>query len=91
MSGGHFNYVQYHLESIAEKLETLVKENVTEEGLGDDNGFPYSDDTIQKFKEAIHVLRLGYEMVDCIDWFVSGDTYENTFKAEWKEKVEGCK
>jgi len=90
MSGGHFDYKQYHIDDIVREIEALIEKNDSKE-LGE-HGYPvsrgYSGETITKFKEALTTLRRGAIMAQRIDWLVSGDDGENTFHKRWKEELD---
>ena len=92
MSGGHFDYKQYHIDDIVREIETLIERNDSKE-LGE-HGYPvsrgYSEETIAKFKEALTTLRRGAIMAQRIDWLVSGDDGENNFHKRWKEELDDC-
>jgi hypothetical protein len=75
MSGGHFDYNQYRLHDIARQLEELIKQA------------EYPDDILAKFKEAHQMCLKTGTMVQRIDWLVSGDDGEETFRERWKEEL----
>jgi hypothetical protein len=81
MSGGHFEYRQYHIEVIADDVEQLIINNGSQEL--DDYGYrkhnEYSPATIEQFKTALKVLRLAKIYTQRIDWLVSGDDGEDAF------------
>ena len=79
MSGGYFDYQQFNLESMAEKIETLLKMN--------DNLPQYPADIVEKFKETSHALRRCQEMVTRVDYLLSRDDGEDSFRERWKEEV----
>jgi hypothetical protein len=89
MSGGHFDYKQYHIDDIVREIANLIERNDSKE-LGE-HGYPvsrgYSEETIAKFKEALTTLRRGAIMAQRIDWLVSGDDGENTFHKRWEEEL----
>lgn len=76
MSGGHFNYGQFNIESIADEIDSLIDANTI-----------YSDETIEKFRLAEKTLRQAAIMVNRIDWLVCDDDGEDTFHARWKEDM----
>ena len=75
MSGGEFDYNQYHISRIAEEVEELVKKNP----------YNYSPEVIEKFKEGVVILKKAYIYAQRIDWLVSGDDGEDSFL----ERLEG--
>ena len=76
MSGGHFNCGQFNIEIAADEIDSLIDANDI-----------YSDETIEKFRQAAKVVRQAALMVHRIDWLVSGDDGEDTFHARWKEDM----
>ena len=89
MSGGHFNYQQHSLESIASLIDELIEYNNNTDldryGYPIGNNFP--EDIISKFDETRRTLRLAAAMVQRIDWLVSGDDGEESFRERWDETV----
>lgn len=109
MSGGHFNYKQYHIGEIAEKIQSIVDNNgrkKTEQELKDEQWWVYnepdyykkypdelyitkhSDEIIEKFKEAVNILRKAEVYAQRIDWYLSGDDGDETFIKRLKEDLE---
>ena len=89
MSGGHFDYVQYQFNEVAEEIDRLIKIN-RKGGLmdsGDYYDYDFSDATMTRFREAAHTVRLAQQMVQRIDWLVSGDDGEEAFHKRWKKEV----
>ena len=81
MSGGHFDYNQYRITTIAETIDSLIWNNKSEEvnEWGDRIGNDYSEETIAEFEKAVYYLNLAYTYAQRIDWLVSGDDGEETF------------
>jgi hypothetical protein len=69
MSGGHFNYSQYHIQSIADEIEGIIGEN----------RYDFSDETINRFAEGLTILKMAYIYTQRIDWLLSGDDGEEYF------------
>ena len=104
MSGGHFDYWQYHIDRIAEDVkDVIVKNNVEVPGRNhqpwdyDSDGnlydwskyyYCFSPETIEKFKEAYSKLQEAYIYAQRIDWLLSGDDGEETFHERLKEDLE---
>lgn len=83
MSGGHFEYEQDRFEwFIARPLAELIRNNKVkpDDWCGDWQGQCYPDDIIHEFKNALEALRVAYVYVQRIDWLVSGDDGEETFR-----------
>ena len=89
MSGGYFNYSQYHIGNIAEEIEQLVRNNIdlTRDQYGDTIGNNYSDKTIHEFIVAINLLRVAQVYAQRIDWLLSDDDGEDTFHIRLKSDL----
>ena len=81
MSGGHFDYNQYRITTIADTIDSMIWNNKSEEvnEWGDSIGNNYSEETIAEFEKAVLYLNLAYIYAQRIDWLVSGDDGEETF------------
>lgn len=93
MSGGFFEYKQYHIEEIADSIERVITRQGKEKheddlSWGEEfyNKYPeeryyltYSDVVNEKMKEAVKQLRIASIYVKRIDWFLSGDDAEDSF------------
>lgn len=81
MSGGKFNYAQYHINTIAELIESLILGN--KESAPNEwecmRGYHFPDKIIDKFKESIPILKQAYIYAQRIDWLVSGDDSPDMF------------
>lgn len=90
MSGGHFNHSQYQIDYIAEEIETLIHNNGSQEK--DQYGYllhqTYLDDIIEQFKIASLKLREAYIYAQRIDWLVSGDDGEDSFRERLKSSLD---
>lgn len=82
MSGGHFDYDQYRIDQIADKIDELIFYNGSSDI--DDYGClkhqSYPPDIIENFKVAVNKLREAYVYAQRIDWLVSGDDGEDSFR-----------
>ncbi len=89
MSGGHFEYRQYHIEDIAREIDELVKfnEDETLDEYGGKRGRFYPPEVLEKFIEASHWLKRSADMVQRIDWLVSCDDSEKSFMKRWEKEV----
>jgi predicted nucleotidyltransferase len=87
MSGGHFDYIQYRIEEIAEEVKRLIRDNNKIDEWGHANN--YSDETLKKFLEAEKTIRTAAKMAQRIDWLVSGDDGEDDFHDRWNEEING--
>ena len=84
MSGGHFDYQQYQMNEIADRIDGLVKKNAVKDEYG--YARDYSKETLAKFKKASSVCREASKMVQRVDWLVSGDDGEKSFHERWKKE-----
>jgi hypothetical protein len=89
MSGGHFNYTQFHIKDIADQIhdEIVVNDSTEKNGFGEDIGNHYPPEIIAKFKEAVATLNRASNMAHRIDWLLSGDDSEETFLKRWDEEL----
>jgi len=91
MSGGHFDYRQYHINDIALEIDEVIESNndQTPNEWGGKKGNEYPPEIIEKFKEAAHTLRQAQEMAQRVDWLLSCDDGEDSFLRRWDEEVRG--
>lgn len=80
MSGGHFDYTQYRMEDVAVEIDYLIDRNDRED-------CPYPQKIIERFKEAAHTIRQAQEMIERVDYLVSGDDGEESFMTCWDNEV----
>jgi hypothetical protein len=86
MSGGRFNYQQYRLADIEEEIQEIIDSNNVPDEWG--YAYDYSEETLEKFREAKHTLNRARNMVQRVDWLVSGDDGEDSFHKRWKKDVK---
>jgi hypothetical protein len=77
LSGGHFDYNDWHIDQIAGIIECDI---VT-------NRQSLSPETIDKLMECYNSLKLLSKRVHRTDWLLSGDDGEDSFMEYWKEDV----
>lgn len=102
MSGGAFEYKQYHIreihETIQSQLERMGKPK-SKENLWNDNEYyekypeelnwaNESDEVISAYKTAIDLLKKAEVYAQRIDWYISGDDGEESFLRRLKEDLE---
>ena len=75
MSGGAFDYKQFYIRLIAEDIESEIDRR------------DYSDEVIEKFKEAVRILNKAEIYAQRIDWLLSGDDSEESFIKTLKEDL----
>ena len=90
MSGGHFQYKQWEIGNIGDKVEQLIIDNDSEEldQWGDRKGCHFTPETIVEFKKALVLLRQAHIYAQRIDWLVSGDDGEDSFHRRLKHDLE---
>lgn len=82
MSGGHFDYKQYHIGDIADEIERLIQDN------GKVDYRTWSEETIEQFNNAIVLLQMSSVLVQRIDWLICGDDSEESFHKRLKEDLD---
>ena len=96
MSGGHFDYNQYRIRSIADSIEQTIRNNGKKikydpaytPGPFDDTHYPaFPPEVIGKFKEGLIILRQAEVYAQRIDWLLSGDDGEESFLERLKEDL----
>ena len=75
MSGGQFDYIPDRIDAVADEIIREADENTL------------SDDIRQRFREAAYNLRRASEMAQRVDWFLSGDDGEDSFRERWHKEV----
>jgi hypothetical protein len=90
MSGGHFGYKQYEIGYIADEVQGLIDSNDSTErnDWGDPVGRGYPPEVIERFLEAVSVLRRAQVYAQRIDWLVSGDDGEGSFVTRLRADLE---
>ena len=89
MSGGHFDYQQYHLDNMADEIDKIVEHNDIKEldSWGYQIGENFPSEIIEKFEETSAYLRRASDMVQRVDWLLSGDDGESSFMSRWEKEV----
>lgn len=89
MSGGHFDYVQYNIDRIADEVEQLILTNgkIEKDEYGGWSGHDFSKKTIEEFKRGLILLKQAAIYAQRIDWLVSGDDGEEAFYKRLKEDL----
>ena len=106
MSGGAFEYQQYHIEEIADSIEQEIIEagrEIPKEIWAKNHwyGSPFDDSdrtypsyekkTIDIMKRAVYVLRMAYIYAKRVDWMLSGDDGEETLVKRLDEELKALK
>ena len=89
MSGGHFDYVQYKLEDVAEEIQRIVDNNASQEvdEWGQLIGRNYSDETIYELLIGVTFILTAATYIRRIDYLLSGDDGEDTFHSNLAEDM----
>jgi hypothetical protein len=90
MSGGHFDYQQYRIGQIADDIQILIETNGSTERNehGDRIGRGYPEEVVDRFREAVKVLRTAQVYAQRIDWLVSGDDGPESFLRRLEEELK---
>lgn len=83
MSGGIFEYDQYKIGYIAESIQSYIDNS----GSPKTDGDAYPPKILEKFKEAVYVLRQAEVYAQRVDWFLSGDDSEENFLRRLNEDL----
>lgn len=81
MSGGYFNYKQWEALELADDLETVLE--TTKDDEFEDTAF-----FKEMCQEAIDHIRRGAKIAHRIDWLLSGDDGEESFKERLEEDLK---
>lgn len=88
MSGDYFNYIQYQLDNVADEIEKIATQGREVEYDGIEMYDHYPEDIEQSFLEAANKLREASVYVQRIDWLLSGDDGEDSFRRRLKEDLD---
>jgi hypothetical protein len=88
MSGGRFDYVQFRLGEIVESIRSTIATNDSDEKneWGETVGQHLPPDIIAKFAETADAVERAEKMVTRVDWLLSGDDGEDSFRRRWTEE-----
>jgi len=85
LSGGYFEYQQYHIQDIIEKLEeTKVKIENDEEY----HQYDRKEELLQEISNGIDYLNLAQIYTQRLDWLFSGDDGEDRFFKRLGEELD---
>lgn len=88
MSGGYFDYSEYHIDTIVDDLAKLIEGGVNVDEYYSHEYENYSNETKQELKNALEILRKAEVYAHRIDWLLSGDDGEESFHKNLKEDLE---
>ena len=91
MSGGIFDYSQYRLQEITDRIQEEIDNNNTKPEWVDDeywDGYRWTDDTIAEFKKGIEFIQKAKIYMQRIDLLLANDDGEDTFHERLKEDLK---
>ena len=96
MSGGFFDYAQFRLGEIQDRIERVIAKNVDGETSRrlDEEGewhYSFSEETLTEFRNGIEALKKAFVYAHRIDWLLSGDDDEEGFHIGLKKELEELK
>lgn len=82
MSGGTYDYIQFRLNEVADDIKEKIKKNeeMRRNPSECDEDERYDEVTVEKFKEAVAVIKMASIYIHRIDWLLSGDDGEEDFR-----------
>lgn len=89
MSGGTYDYIQFRLNEVADDIKEKIRKNeeMRKNPSEYDEGVCYDDATIEKFKEAVPIIKWAAIYIHRIDWLLSGDDGESDFRERLTEEI----
>ncbi len=104
MSGGTFEYSQYRIKDIADRIEREIWNSGREKTpselkqekyehydpthIPEPNNYEYPEEVINEFKKAYALLRMAEIYAHRIDWLLAGDDGEETFLERLKQDLD---
>lgn len=85
MSGGHFDYVNYRLDDIADSINAQIKENQESK---DHYQERYPEAVVARLQRTALECRRVSRMLKHADYLFSGDDGTESFLEHWKEAGE---
>ena len=85
MSGGAFEYDQYRINNIVEVIKHEIRSNNIKNEWGE--SYDFDDEIIAHFKDGIKYLEKAAIYAQRIDWLLSGDDGEDSFKRRLKDEL----
>lgn len=94
MSGGYFDYAQYHIPGIIDRIQEAIEGNdVKPEGYPDKywKGQIYTPETIADFHQCVRLLRIAMAYIKSIDYLLSGDDNEHYYHERLREELKALR
>lgn len=93
MSGGRFDYKQWHIKEIADHIQyelDIQGKEIPEEYQwgGQTHHTTHREDVQEVMKTAVKKLREAYIYAQRVDWYLSGDNGEDTLMSQLKEELD---
>lgn len=100
MSGGTFDYKQFHIGEIAREIERVIETEESEPPVKKEKSkynwaieeeiyrHNLSKETLDEFKKGVKLLKQAEVYAQRIDWLLEGDDGEETFHERLKEDLE---
>lgn len=93
MSGGAFDYNQYHIQNMVEEIEdrlsNMGKTIKPDYYYGFEETYStYPKDIVRLMEEAVYALKRAYIYAQRVDWYLSGDDDEESFQERLSEELE---
>ena len=82
MSGGYFDYKQFHINDITEAIEEIIQNN------GLDPRWDFTPETISEFRTALEYLRCARVYAHRIDYLLCSDDSEESFHERLNEELD---
>jgi len=96
MSGGHFDYKQHQITYIIEELEDIIDKNrkvreAPTSSWESEFYYDFPDDIIEEFKRGLRFLKIAKIYTQRIDWLISGDDGDDSFRRRLLEDLTELK
>lgn len=91
MSGGRWDYIQHRIDDIADDISDIIKDNnrTDKDEWGYIIGRHYNKETIKRLKIAAKTISKAAKMMQRVDWLLSDDDGEDSFKQRWDKEIKG--
>lgn len=89
MSGGTFDYVEFRLQEVQDKLQKVIN--------GNDGSDPevyannYKPETIKALQEIVQLVQIAQISIHRADYLIAGDDSEESFHKNLTEEIQKCR
>lgn len=101
MSGGHFDYTQYHINNIADSIESELERQGKEKPKNElyfdreyyekypeeKYYYTHAEEVQQEMRNAIKILRQAAVYAQRVDWYLSGDDGSENFLKRLRDEL----